>query len=343
MAAVDSVAQCVALRVPEQLPVFCHSERFDAAYCHLPYLRYSSDAATLVDCQVHTIRRFGWDWSWVHVDDAIELEPFGVLTSPEADDPRHIVTHLPLDRRVLNSLQPSEALSGERIGVLLESLSRLRAIFGDTKCICGRLSGPLTLLALLFGPAAVESARQEGLPLLREAIEFALEVDLLLLEAQAAAGAHALWIDDRLACSDVLSPEEYESLLLAPTQRLLNAARTEEVWGFYHTAENDLDALALHAQAAPDVLSLGPSLPMAQAQAALGRRVALMGNLDPTILLTRAWPSQVAAYVDGLVRHMKSGGMILATAGPVPADARGPNLHTVVDTARKIWDIVGGR
>ena len=343
MAAVESVAQCVALRVPDELPVFCHSERFDAAYCRLPYQRYASEAAALVDCQVHTVRRFDWDWSWVHVDDALELEPFGVTTSLEDDEPRHILTHLPLTRATLNSLRPATALTGDRLGVLLGSLSRLRAIFGDSKCICGRLSGPLTLVTLLFGPAAVETARQNNPTLLRDAIEFALEVDLLLLEAQASAGAHALWIDDRLACSDVLPPSEYTTLLLAPTRRLLNAARSEEVWGFYHTAENDADALAIHAQAEPDVLSLGPSLPLPQAHAAVGQQVALMGNLDPTILLTRAWPSQVAAYVDGLVRYMKTGGMILSTAGPVPPDARGPNLHIVVDTARKIWDIVGGR
>lgn len=343
MAAVDSVAQSVALRVPAQLPVFCHSERFDAAYCRVPYQRYASDASVLTDCQAHAVRRFDWDWTWVHGDDAIELEAFGVGAEESEDEPRRVVQHLSLTRQTVNRLKPEEALAGPRIGVLLGALSRLRAVFGDSKLVCGRLSGPMTLVTLLFGPAAVEAALADNPTLLREAIELAVEIDLALLEAQAGAGAHALWIDDRLACSDLVTPEQYQGLLLSPTQRLLHGARAEEVWSFYHTAENNLEALVAHAQSGPDVMSVGPSLPMAQAHAALGRQVALMGNLDPTILLTRAWPSQVAAYVDGLVRFMKAGGMMLATAGPVPPDARGPNLHIMVDTARKIWEIVAGR
>src|ERR1035437_3104493 len=119
MASVESVAQCVALRVPERLPVFCHSERFDAAYCRVSYERYSTDPSTLVDCQVHSVRRFDWDWSWVHVDDAVELDAFGIGTDQAEDEPRHVVRFLPLTRHELSHLQPEDALKGERIGVLL--------------------------------------------------------------------------------------------------------------------------------------------------------------------------------------------------------------------------------
>ncbi len=343
MAAVDSLAQCIALQVPEQLPVFCHSERFDAAYSNLSYHRYCTDASALIDCQVHAIERFGWDWAWLHLDDVLELEPLGVSCSSEEDEPRRVVQPIPLSSAAVGRLRPEEALRGERVSVLLEAITGLRATFGDTRCICGRLSAPWTLVNLLFGPEAVGRALETNAPVLRHALELAVEIDLVLAEAQASAGAHALWVDDRLACSDLVAPDVYERLILPPTQRLLNALRTTEVWSLLHTAENNLEALKIHARAAPDVLSLGSLLPMSQAHAALGKQVALMGNLDPIVLLTKAWPSQLAAYVDNLVRFMKAGGMILATAGPIPPEARGPNLHTMVDTARKIWDIVAGR
>jgi MtaA/CmuA family methyltransferase len=343
MAAVDCLAQCIAREAPERLPVFCHSERFDAAYCNLPYRAYSSDARALVDCQAHANVRFGWDWVWVHVDDVLELEPYGVLTSDEEEEPRRMLEPLPLEPRTLSRLRPEVALEGERLEVLLSGLTGLRATFGDTRVVCGRLSGPLTLVNLLFGPEATAAAVADNAPVLRGALDLAVEIDIALAEAQANAGCHALWIDDRMAGSDLLSPSAYENLLLAPTERLLTAIRSLDVWSLLHTGENSLEALRVHARSGPDVLSMGSSLPMSQAHAALGKQVALMGNLDPIILMTKAWPSQLAAYVDNLVRYMKNGGMILATAGPVPRDARGPNLHTMVDTARKIWEIVAGR
>ncbi len=343
MAAVDSLAQCIALEVPDQLPVFCHSERFDAAYCNLYYRAYCSDARTLVDCQAHANERFGWDWVWVHLDDVLELEPYGVLTSEEEDEPRRVLQPLALTATVLRRLQPGMALQGERLEVLLQGLTGLRATFGDSRVVCGRLSGPLTLVNLMFGPEAVQTALTRDEAILREALDLAVEIDLELAEAQAAAGAHALWIDDRLACSDLIAPEAYERLLLGPTTSLLAGVRALDVWSMLHTAENSLAALKVHAETGPDLLSVGPLLRMGQAHAALGRQVALMGNLDPIVLLTKAWPSQLAAYVDNLVRILKQGGMALATAGPVPREARGPNLHTMVDTARKIWEIVAGR
>jgi uroporphyrinogen-III decarboxylase len=244
---------------------------------------------------------------------------------------------------VVHRLRPEAALRGERLEVLLGGITGLRATFGDTRVVCGRLSGPLTLVNLLFGPEATAAALADKSPVLRGALDLAVEIGITLAEAQAAAGCHALWIDDRMACSELLEPRDYETLLLAPTQRLLTAVRSLEVWSLLHTAENSLPALKVHAQSGPDVLSVGSSLAMSQAHAALGKQVALMGNLDPIILMTKAWPSQLAAYVDNLVRYMKNGGMLLATAGPVPRDARGPNLHTMVDTARKIWEIVAGR
>jgi len=343
MSAVESLAQSIALQVPDQLPVFCHSERFDAAYSNVPYRVYSSEASTLVDCQVHAIERFGWDWAWVRIDDVLELEPLGVVVSDEEDEPRRVLTPLPLEKATLDKLRVEAVLEGERIGVLLGALSQLRATFGDSKCVCGRLSGPMTLVNLLFGPEATQRAVNRDQQLLREALEVALEIDILLAQAQAAAGAHALWIDDRMACSDLISPARYEKLLLSPTRRLLKAVRIEEVWGLLHTAENDLTALRVHAENRPDLLSVGPLLPLTQVYRALGETVALMGNVDPLGLLTQGWPSQVAAYVDNLVRFMRAGGMVLSTAGPVPPEARGPNLHIMAATAHKIWTLVGSR
>jgi MtaA/CmuA family methyltransferase len=343
MAAVESLAQCIALETPDQLPVFCHSERFDAAYCNLYYRTYCSDAQVLVDCQAHANERFGWDWVWVHLDDVLELEPYGIVTSEEEDDPRRVLRPVALTPAVLRGLRPDTVLQAERLEVLLRGLTGLRATFGDTRVVCGRLSGPLTLVNLLFGPEATQAAVADNAPVLRDALDLAVEINIELAEAQAAAGCHALWVDDRLACSDLVPASVYESLLLAPTARLLAAIRSLDVWSMLHTAENNLAALKVHAQTGPDVLSVGSLLPMGQAHSALGKQVALMGNLDPIVLLTKAWPSQLAAYVDNLVRVMKQGGMALATAGPVPREARGPNLHTMVDTARKIWEIVAGR
>jgi len=40
------------------------------------------------------------------------------------------------------------------------------------------------------------------------------------------------------------------------------------------------------------------------------------------------------------VRLMQAGGMILNSGECIPREAKAPNLHTMADSARKVWDLI---
>ncbi|MDH7570781.1 MAG: uroporphyrinogen decarboxylase family protein, partial [Armatimonadota bacterium] len=78
MTALDHIRECVNLKTPARLPVFCLSQEFDAAWCGRTYAQYIRSAESVVACQLRVLEEFGWDWCWLHLDDTLEFEPLGV-------------------------------------------------------------------------------------------------------------------------------------------------------------------------------------------------------------------------------------------------------------------------
>ena len=110
---------------------------------------------------------------------------------------------------------------------------------------------------------------------------------------------------------------------------------------FLHNSEDRIEGLKLQAQTHPDLLSMGPNVDIADVAANLGGEQALVGNIDPIVMLTNATASEVAAETDRQVRIMAGGGMVYNSGECVPREARVENLHAMVDTARKVWELVG--
>ena len=74
---------------------------------------------------------------------------------------------------------------------------------------------------------------------------------------------------------------------------------------------------------------------IADVKAALGGRVALMGNVAPLDLGVRGTPEQVAAAaLDCLERGAPGGGMILSFGGGVSPGTRVENIDALLQAAK---------
>jgi uroporphyrinogen decarboxylase len=198
-------------------------------------------------------------------------------------------------------------------------------------------------VGLTFGIEQTAYMTMDDPDLLRDAIAFAEEQAISWGLAQIDAGAHAIWLGDCNASTHMMSPAQFEQWALEPCRRVTEAFKAAGAWVFLHNSEERVEGLMLQAQTEPSVLSVGPGLDMALAQEALAGRIALMGNVDPIAMLTDGTASQVASETDRLVRLMSSGGMILNSGECVPREAKTPNMHTMIDTGRKVWGLVCGR
>ena len=101
------------------------------------------------------------------------------------------------------------------------------------------------------------------------------------LVAQIRAGAQAVQIFDSWV--GALSPQDYENFVLPYSQRVLAAARAENV-PVIHFGTNTTTLLPLMKRAGGDVIGLDWRIPLDDGWSMLGHDVAIQGNLDPTLL-----------------------------------------------------------
>ncbi|HAD03253.1 MAG: uroporphyrinogen decarboxylase [Desulfuromonadales bacterium GWD2_61_12] len=107
------------------------------------------------------------------------------------------------------------------------------------------------------------------------------EMDRQYLNAQIAAGAQAIQIFD--TWGGIVSPVDYERYILPYTTKLINGLNRKgiPVIHFVKGAGTMLDSVK---KAGADVVGLDWHLGLDRARAILGDKIAVQGNLDPTVL-----------------------------------------------------------
>ncbi len=342
MNVIDHIRACVDLQVPYDLPVFALSQEFDAKYAGLTYADYIRDAETVVRTQLLIIERFGWDWAWLHLDDTLEFEPLGVGIAAGENIVPATTDYLAFDRKTLKRLAVPDPRTSARMPLLLDAIAGVRAARGEATCVTGRVAAPFSAVTLIFGMAQAFLKMVDDRRLFRDALKFAEQQAISWGLAQIEAGAHAIWLGDCNASTHLISPDQFREWALDPCRRVCQAFKQAGAFVFLHNSEESFEGLKAQALTEPSVLSIGPGIDISKAKAALPQ-VAVMGNLDPISLLQNGTASQVAAETDRQVRVAASGGMIFSSGECVPREAKGPNLHTMIDTAKKIWNIVHAR
>jgi uroporphyrinogen decarboxylase len=149
------------------------------------------------------------------------------------------------------------------------------------------------------------------------------------LVAQIRAGAQAVQIFDSWV--GALSPQDYESYVLPYSQRVLAAARAENV-PVIHFGTNTTTLLPLMKRAGGDVIGLDWRLPLDDGWRLLGHDVAVQGNLDPALLF--APRSEIKKRVDDILRRAEG------RPGHIFNLGHGILQHTPVENVKAVVDMV---
>jgi uroporphyrinogen decarboxylase len=292
----NDVRKCIDLQVPNKLPVFALSEEFDMRMAGMTYEQYRSDARNIVRSQSEGIRRFDYDWACVYIDDSLEFEPLGVGSMGSENTPRSIETFLPPAFATLQKLRIPEPERDGRLPILLEAIAGMRAEWGDRIVVCGRAPAPFSAATLLYGMTPTMLLIQDEPQLLRDTVEYFIEQQAAIAQAQLKAGAHALWIGDCSASSRFISLDDYREFALEPAKRLIAEIRKAGGISILYTAEPRSDYLEVMAEAGADAINLPEDADIVRAKNEIGGRICLMGNIDPIKTMWRGTPAEVAAH-----------------------------------------------
>jgi uroporphyrinogen decarboxylase len=328
----DDIRACVALRKPRRIPVFALSEEFDVKwYGKYTYEEVIQSADKLVEVWSAAVREFDYDWAWLQIDDCIEFEVLGVGCVGEGNVLRATRDYLPATRETFKSLRLPDPGRDGRMPIKLEALRRLKAEFGDTVCVVGSNAGPYSSAGLLFGLDKAMLLMYDDPDLLRETMEFFVDLQSRWSVAQIEAGADAIWLGDANAFSSMLSPTQYKEFAAEPCGKVIRACQKAGGMVFLMNSEISIPHIELERQLKPDAVSVGPAADLKAVLDAARGKSCIMGNIDPIEVLMRGTPAQVEREVERLMTIGRQGtGFILNSGEMIPRDVPEENMRAMM-------------
>ena len=251
------------------------------------FMRLCQTPELACEVTLQPLRRYPLDAAIIFSDILTIPDAMGLgLSISEGEGPRFA---RPLRRTAdVQQLKPLDMQ--QDLNYVLEAIRMTRAELPADTPLIGFSGSPWTLAAYMVDGAGGEFPRARRLLYEEPALAHTLLAKLIravtdYLCAQAAAGAQSLMIFD--SWGGLLSPVQYREFSLGPMQKVVQALKT-------NPAAADIPitlfgrgngwALEALADTGCDALGLDWTVPLDEARARVGARVALQGNLDPAAL-----------------------------------------------------------
>lgn len=257
---------------------------YQAVRKHHSFLQICKTPELAAEVSIQPLRILGVDAIIVFSDILIVAEAMGMKlavpdSGPVLSEPVRDATAV----RRLRNFDPEQETRfvGDAIRAICE-----RA--GPTVPVIGFAAAPWTLACYMIEGQTrgdVSHAKQmlrEEPRTTRELMQRIAAATTAYLQSQIAAGACAVQLFDTWAGE--LTPEEYDTFELPATQPIFQGL-AESALPKILFAKGSSKLLASMAQSGADVLSVDWKTDLAEARRKLGRRVALQGNVDPSVLL----------------------------------------------------------
>lgn len=332
----DDIRTCVRLGVPKRIPVFALSEEFDVKWHgKYEYEEVCQDGDKMAETWIAAAEAFDYDWVWLQVDDCFEFEPLGVGCYGEGNILRATKDYLAPTREALGKLRVPDPLMDGRMPDKLKALRLIRRHFGERACVCGGNAAPFSSACLLFGLTEALMMIHTDPGLLKAACDFFVQVQIEWGLAQFEAGAHALWLGDCNAMSNLISAEQYKRFAFEPCARVIEAYNKAGGMTFLHNSEEADSHLKVAAQCGASCINVGPGIDIAKTKDVLRGKVCLSGNLDPIKVLMNGTPAGVAAEAERIMKAASPGGGYMFNTGEMnPRDVPEGNMRAMIWAAK---------
>jgi uroporphyrinogen decarboxylase len=243
--------------------------------CHQPELA--------AEVTMQPVRALGVDAAILFADILLPVIPLGLgLEFAKGEGP---VISRPV--RTLGDLAAMKPVDAETdLSYVMEAIRILRGELNGTPLI-GFCGAPFTVASYIIeGGSSREFLNTKTMmysapEVWRSLMDRLSNVLADYLVAQIRAGAQAVQVFDSWV--GALSAQDYENFVLPYSQRVLAAARAENV-PVIHFGTNTTALLPLMKRAGGDVIGLDWRLPLDDGWALLGHDTAVQGNLDPALL-----------------------------------------------------------
>jgi uroporphyrinogen decarboxylase len=323
-----------------RVPVGPLAVHFCAGVAGYTLRQYTTSPRNLAESILRYYEQFKPDAVWLSSDTWVSAEAMGArVGAAQSDQPFGglgeplILSPADIDRIP----RPDVTMQG-RYPLMLEALSQVVEQIGDEAFTVACFDQyPFSLATALMGINEIMLKVYDDPPFVQALMDRCAEYAVAYARALGAAGADLLSGGDSPA--GLLGPEFYERIALPSERNVISQIKTDTRKPVsLHICGKATPLLPLMATAGADVLELDHAVPISEACRALGRDIALWGNLDPVALLARGTPSQVRAEARRAIADAQGCGhrrFILSSGCTLAVETPAENLSALIAAARE--------
>ena len=312
----------------DRLPLMPITMMFACDLIGARYRDYCTDYRVLVEGQLRTAERFGFDYVNTMSDPAREAADCGATVQYFDQQPVAIVEEQALlaDKSRLASLKIPDPLGGGRMHNGVKALALFKERVGKEKIIEGWIEGPIAEAADLRGINTVMMDFFDDPAFVRDLFEFVVEMELRFAGEQVRAGADVIGIGD--AAASLISPQIYNEFVWPYEKRLVDGIHSLGCKVRLHICGNTRRLLEGMGNLGCEVADLDSLAPLSEARQQMGPGQLLLGNMNPVTILRNGAPADVTATLAEC--HRQAGSRFVVGAGcEVPRDTPHANLEAL--------------
>jgi len=275
----------------DRVPVTPIFMAWAANFIHHTYRDYYLDGDVLVKSQLAVTRFFKVDQISAISDPWREASAYGMEFDYPADGvgkPRNLLLKNPSDIAALKRLDVANSF---RMSQRVESVRALALEVGRTHSVLGWVEGPLAEYSDLRGLETAMMDLMDRPELFMRASEIIVQNAIDFAVAQIEAGADMIGIGD--AAASLIGRELYSQYVLPCEKRLVDAVHNAGGTVKLHICGNIGGILEPISQTGTDILDVDWMVPLDSARKAVGPKITLCGNMDPSSVILQGTPEQI--------------------------------------------------
>jgi MtaA/CmuA family methyltransferase len=321
-------------RTVDQLPLMPITMMFACHQIGALYRDYCTDYRILVEGQIHTAEKFGFDYVNTMSDPAREAADCGATVQYFDNQPVALVEDQALlaDKSRLATLKIPDPLGGGRMHNGIKAVGLFKEKVGNEKVIEGWVEGPMAEAADLRGINTIMLDFFDDPAFVRDLFAFVIEMELRFAQEQIRAGADVIGIGD--AAASLIGPQFYQEFVWPYEKKLVDGIHAAGAKTRLHICGNTRPLLAGMGKLGCAVVDLDYLSPMSEGRHEMGPDQVLLGNLNPVLVLRNGTVEQVVSSIAAC--HQQTGPRFIVGAGcEVPRDTPEQNLRALCEYARQ--------
>jgi MtaA/CmuA family methyltransferase len=328
----DRVVAHLEGRPVDRLPLMPITMMFACSQIGGRYRDYCTDYRVLVEAQIRTAEKFGFDYVNTMSDPAREAADCGATVEYFDNQPVALVEDKALlsDKSKLADLKVPDPLGGGRMHNGIKALGLFKERLGKDKIIEGWVEGPMAEGADLRGINTVMLDFFDDPGFVRDLFAFVVEMELRFAREQIKAGADVIGIGD--AAASLVGPQIYQEFIWPYEKQLVDGIHALGARTRMHICGNTRPLLEAIGKLGCAIVDLDYPSPMSQGREKMGPNQVLLGNLNPVIVLRNGTPEGVTESISAC--HAHTGPRFIVGAGcEVPRDTPEENLRALCEYA----------